>query len=247
MNERNPALSYALSRSSSSSCSGDAGSRLPASSSAAQPRRRVQYGSSTCTRYPRRGPTAANDSTATPCRSSISATSPSSMSRSSSCALRPPPPAGRRYRLPVASKEEQHLESERRPAILRQCRARRPEFHPPALPRPRLATAERLILVTRRSPTAIQQPHSPPCNSAHSASRARASAAEASPPPACLGMRGTARRATSRSIVEFTPVIPLSRRRRARARAPSRRLHRRLHAASMPRDVRHRKVRRRAT
>ena len=35
MNERNPALSYALSRSSSSSCSGDAGSRRPSHSSVA--------------------------------------------------------------------------------------------------------------------------------------------------------------------------------------------------------------------
>eukprot|EP00964_Phaeocystis_antarctica_P029527 scaffold16642_cov59-Phaeocystis_antarctica.AAC.1 len=56
MNERNPALSYAFSRSSSSSCSGDAGSRRPASSSAAQPYMRAAQppsrGSSTCMRSP---------------------------------------------------------------------------------------------------------------------------------------------------------------------------------------------------
>eukprot|EP00964_Phaeocystis_antarctica_P020130 scaffold11122_cov63-Phaeocystis_antarctica.AAC.1 len=129
MNERNPALSYALSCLSSSSCSRDAGSRRPASSSAAQSR--VQYGSSTCTRCPRRGPTAANDSRlhghAVPQLNHNLRHQP--LEHEPLLLLCTPPAAaggsGRRYRLPVASTPEQHLESERRPAILRQCRARR--------------------------------------------------------------------------------------------------------------------------
>eukprot|EP00964_Phaeocystis_antarctica_P074684 scaffold45980_cov39-Phaeocystis_antarctica.AAC.1 len=78
--------------------------------------------------------------------------------------------------------------------------------------------------MSRRSPLryAVQQPHAPPCNSAQSASRARASAAvkrrrRQHASPRDEGHRKVWRRATEKSNVVLASAVPLSRCRRPRA------------------------------